>query len=173
MLFFNRAGDGHDGFQCIVENACGRQVGGGVVYLLANDGITDVASEKVPETVEKQSVCGIVEGISAYGASLVFRDRIAVRFYFTGDVTGCTFTANGNTYTPVAKDGMHYVEIPDILPQDLDQQIALTVTDASGNTLTVTYGPMNYIVRMNEKGSAELKNLMKALYNYHLAAKAI
>ena len=52
------------------------------------------------------------------------------------------------------------------------QQINLIVTDASGNTLTVTYGPMNYIVRMNEKGSDALKTLLKALYNYHLAAKA-
>ena len=114
-----------------------------------------------------------ISGLSFYGASLVYRDRIAVRYYFTGDVTGCTFTANGNTYTPVAKDGMYYIEIADILPQNLDQQITLTVTDASGNDLTVTYGPMNYIVRMNEKGSVELQNLLKALYNYHLAAKAV
>ena len=35
------------------------------------------------------------------------------------------------------------------------------------------YGPMNYIVRMSEKGSVELQNLLKALYNYHLAAKQI
>ena len=68
---------------------------------------------------------------------------------------------------------MYYVEVADILPQDIDQQITLNVTDASGNTLTVTYGPMNYIVRMNEKGSDTLKALVKALYNYHLAAKAL
>ena len=61
----------------------------------------------------------------------------------------------------------------DILPQNLDQQITLTVTDADGNALSVTYGPMNYIVRMSTKGSEELKVLLKALYNYHLAAKAL
>jgi hypothetical protein len=32
---------------------------------------------------------------------------------------------------------------------------------------------MNYIVRMNAKGSDNLKNLLKALYNYHLAAKQL
>lgn len=140
---------------------------------LANAGITGVASAEIPETAEEMTVSDDIDGLNFYGASLVHRDRIAVRFYFTGDVTGKTFSANGNTYTPIAKDSMYYVEIGDILPQDLDQQITLTVSDADGNTLTVTYGPMNYIVRMNEKGSENTKNLMKALYNYHLAAKAL
>ena len=39
--------------------------------------------------------------------------------------------------------------------------------------LSVSYSPMNYIVRMNAKGSDSLKALLKALYNYHLAAKAL
>ena len=140
---------------------------------LANDGITDTAAIEVPETAEEITVSDKISGLSFYGASLVYRDRIAVRYYFTGDVTDCTFTANGNTYTPVAKDGMHYVEIADIVPQDLDQQITVTVSNAEGNTLTVSYSPMNYIVRMNQKGSEAVKNLVKALYNYHLAAKAL
>ena len=140
---------------------------------LANDGITGVAATDVPKTAEKVTVSDQISNVNFYGASLVYRDRIAVRYYFTGDVTGCTFTANGNTYTPVAKDGMHYVEIADVLPQDLDQAITLTVTDANGNALNVAYNPMNYIVRMNEKGSDTLKALVKALYNYHLAAKAL
>ena len=140
---------------------------------LANDGITGVVSAEVPENAEEITVSDNISSLNFYGASLVYRDRIAVRYYFTGDVTGCTFTANGNTYTPVEKDGMHYVEIADILPQDLDQQITLTVTGADGSTLTVTYGPMNYIVRMNAKSSDSLKNLLKALYNYHLAAKQL
>jgi hypothetical protein len=32
---------------------------------------------------------------------------------------------------------------------------------------------MNYIVRMSTKGSDNLKALMKAIYNYHLAAEVI
>ncbi len=140
---------------------------------LASDGITDAAVQEVPEAVTDLTLSGAIEGMTFYGASLVYRDRIAVRYYFAGDVSNVTFTANGNTYTPVAKDDMYYVEIADILPQDLDQQITLTVTDADGNVLSVTYGPMNYIVRMNEKGSKTLKNLMRALYNYHLAAKEL
>ena len=140
---------------------------------LANDGITGTALADVPETADEMTLSDNVSKLNLYGASLVYRDRIAVRYYFAGDVTGCTFTANGNTYTPVAKDAMHYIEIADILPQNLDQQLLLTVTDAAGNTLSVTYSPMNYIVRMHAKGSMNLKNLLKALYNYHLAAKAL
>ena len=32
---------------------------------------------------------------------------------------------------------------------------------------------MNYIVRMNAKGDENMQNLMKALYNYYLAAEAL
>ena len=76
-----------------------------------------------------------------------------MRYYFKGDVTDCVFSAGGKNWTPKEKDGLYYIETADILPQNLDQQISLTVTDADGNTLTVTYGPMNYIVRMNQKNN--------------------
>jgi hypothetical protein len=64
-----------------------------------------------------------------------------------------------------------YVEVPDILPQNLDQEITLSVTDGEGKVLTITYCPMNYIVRMSQKGSDTTKALVRALYNYYLAAK--
>ena len=143
---------------------------------LANEGIADAGSAEIPDSVDSAlSVTGNAEGVTFYGASLIFRNRIAVRYYFQfkGDINDCSFAVNDTTYAPQLKDGLYYVEIADILPQDLDQQIALTVTDANGSTLTVAYSPMNYIVRMSEKGSAALQNLVKALYNYHLAAKAL
>ena len=119
---------------------------------------------EVPASAEKEmSVTGQVDGLQFYGATLVYRERIAVRFYFVGSIEGVDFGAN----EVVAKDGMYYVEIADILPQNLDQQITLTVD----GTLTVSYSPMNYIVRMNQKSDDNLHNLVKALYNYHLAAK--
>ena len=139
---------------------------------LANTYITDAAKAEVSETTLDQVVLDEISGLDFYGATLVCLDGVAVRYYFTGDVSGLTFTVNGNAYTPVAKDKMHYIEISDILPKNLDQKITLTVTDAEGNTMTVSYSPMNYIVRMNAKGDDGLKNLLKALYNYHLAAKA-
>lgn len=140
---------------------------------LANDGITGIANENVPESTEEMTISDNSNSLNFYGASLVYRDKIAIRYYFTGDITGMSVIVNGKIYTPVAKDGMCYVEIADILPQDLDQQIILVVVDVNGSSIIVTYGPMNYIVRMNAKGDEKTQNLLKALYNYHLAAKAL
>jgi len=143
---------------------------------LANNNFTGAAINAIPEQAEyDMAVTGTIEGISFYGASLVFKDRIAIRYYFRydGDLTQYSFSAGNLPIAYDLKDGLLCIEIADILPQDLDQQITLTVTDAAGSELSVTYGPMNYIVRMNEKGDDSLKALVKALYNYHLAAKAL
>ena len=107
-----------------------------------------------------------------YGASFLYQDKIGVRYYFTGDVSGCTFAVNDIVCTPVSKDGMHYIEFADIMPQNLMQGVTLIATDEAGNTLCVTYSPIDYIVRMHQKGGNDLQNLLQALYNYHLAAKA-
>lgn len=140
---------------------------------LATAGVTGMETagkESVPEMAETDiSISGQLANLGFYGASLVYRDKIAVRFYFNGSVDGVDFGGK----TAELKDDMYYVEIADILPQNLNQQITVTATDAVGNTLTVSYSPMHYIVRMNQKDHTNLQNLMKALYNYHLAAKAV
>ena len=122
------------------------------------DANVSVAMEEVPEYAETEmSVSGSAEGIRFYGASLVFENKVAVRFYFTGSGEGIAGA--------VAKNGMFYVEVADILPQNMNQPVTVEV-----GGLTVSYSPMNYIVRMNAKGSAALQTLLKAMYNYHLAA---
>ncbi len=146
------------------------------VNRLANEGITDAGAKEVPAAADQEmSAIGQIEGIQFYGASLLFRHKVAVRYYFavSGDLAGYAFTANGITYEAVMKDGLCYVELPGINPQDWDVGIELTVCDAAGNSLKVCYSPMNYIVRMNAKGSESLKALLKAMYNYHLAAMEI
>lgn len=141
----------------------------------ANTGITGTAAAEIPEAAaEEHKVNTDIDGIIYYGSSLVYKDKIAVRFYFDAEapITGYTFTVNGVSYKPVASGDLYFVEIANICPQNLDQQITITVSDGADGTLTVSYGPMNYIVRMNKNyDSDSLKNLLKALYNYHLAAK--
>ena len=139
---------------------------------MANAGITGVGTADIPEDAAPDMVIsGSVDGISFYAASLVYRDRIAVRYYFTvtGSISDYAFSVGGVGYTPVsAGDGLYYVEVNDIVPQDLANTVTVTVND----TLSVTYCPMNYIVRMSTKGTENLQPLVKALYNCHLAAKA-
>jgi len=134
---------------------------------LTGTGAAEVAADAAPDMV----VSGKIDGISFYGASLLFRNKIAVRYYFTvtGNISDYTFTANGAEIGYDEKDGLYYIEVADINPQDLDDSITVMVN----NTLSVSYSPMNYIVRMSTKGSDNLKALMKALYNYHLAAENI
>jgi hypothetical protein len=126
---------------------------------------------EIPEAEAGNAATGTVSGISYYGASLLLRSKTAVRFYFEApEIDGFTFTANGKPYLPVEKQtGLYYVEIDGINPQELSESITLTVTKG-GETLTIVYGPMNYIVKMGATGSAALKELMLAMYNYHLSA---
>lgn len=135
---------------------------------LVNEGITGAGENEIPVSIDQDmSVIGSAQGIVYCGATLVFREKIAVRIYFSGDVENGSFVVGNTEYTPKSKDDMYYVEIADILPQNLDQQIVLRVN----GSLAITYSPMNYIVRMNQKGSEALKPLVKALYNYYLAAQ--
>ena len=126
----------------------------------------------VPGSVSAYAIDDQSDLMDCTGASLVYREKIALRFYFDVDPTGCTFAVNGEAAALTVNEAGKYVEIADILPQNLDQQVVLSVTDAEGRAVSVTYSPLTYIVRMSQKGSDTTKALVKALYNYHLAAKA-
>ena len=133
---------------------------------LANSGYEKPAVATIPEADASNMVSGSAEGISVYGATLVVKSRIAVRFYFTvsGNIEDYTFSTGE---APVLKNGLYYEEIPDINPQDYDKAITLTVND----TLSVTYSPMDYISRVYYKTEdAQLKDLLSQLYQYHLTA---
>ena len=135
-----------------------------------NADLTGTAAQEVPDTWKQPvEITGSAEGIRFYGATLVFRDVIAVRYYFTlsAEADSFTFKSGGREFAPVQSGNLWYVELPGILIQDLDDTLSLTVNDS----MTVTYCPMHYIVRMNQKGDETTKALMKAMYNYHLAAE--
>ena len=139
---------------------------------LVNGNIIGAGTAEVPSAAGSDVVVsGEVTGVTFYGATLLYRNKLAVRFYFTvsGNIADYTFKVGETAYEPVLKDGKYYVEIGDINPQDWDKSVTVVVNDA----LSVSYSPMNYIVRMNQKGNDTLKALLKAMYNYHLAAKAV
>lgn len=139
---------------------------------LVNGNIIGAGTAEVPSAAGSDVVVsGEVSGVTFYGATLLYRNKLAVRFYFTvsGNIADYTFKVGETAYKPVLKDGKYYVEIGDINPQDWDKSVTVVVNDA----LSVSYSPMNYIVRMDQKGNDTLKALLKAMYNYHLAAKAV
>lgn len=132
---------------------------------LVNVGYEITEEAALPSEYEAMSVSGSVSGLRFYGTSLVFENKIAVRYYFTGSVEGVDF----GDYDAISKGDMYYVEVPGINPQDYAKNITLTVTKGE-ETLAVSYSPLNYIIRMSEKSNDELKALLNALYGYHTAA---
>jgi hypothetical protein len=134
----------------------------------------DAGKQSIPEDFNSDVlVAGRVEGISFYGASLLFTSKTAVRFYFAAQktITNFTFTAGDKVIQPVEKNGLWYIEVDNIVPQELDVPITVVVNDGT-NEISVTYSPMHYIVRKYANGPDNLKALLQAMYNYHLAAKA-
>ena len=120
------------------------------------------------------NMTGKAVGMTFYGASLCYDSQIALRYYFWGGVDGCTLKVNGRTLQPLEKDGLSYVEVTGILPQELADYFLLTAKDAQGNTLNITYRPLDYIIRMYHKEdvSQDTKDLLHALYTYHLTAQS-
>ena len=132
---------------------------------LANKGYEITEAVEIPTVDTTNMVSGSAEGVRFYGASLVFESKVAVRFYFT--VTGeITSYSTGNS--PVEKNGMYYIEVPGINPQDYAKDIVLTVND----TLTVTYSPLTYISRKAASDNVELAALVTSMYRYYLTAEA-
>lgn len=139
---------------------------------LANAGIT-VTPAAVPATGGDVTVTGGVDGVGFYGASLLHQNKIGVRFYFAAASTqDIVFRVNGEEQAPISKDGRFYVELPNINPQDMDEDITVSVV-SGGKEMTVSYAPLDYIIRMYNKSdtSEKGKNLVQALYGYYLVAE--
>ena len=139
---------------------------------LANTGYQLDYTAQYPTEYPELAVEGQLAGVRLYGASLVMDSKVAVRYYFTADsVEGVTFNANGVNYSAAEKNGMFYVEVPGILPQQYGDPIVLSAQKGD-EKLEVTYSPLTYMVRMSQKGSEEMKALVNAMYGYHQAAAA-
>ena len=139
---------------------------------LANAGYEDLVNNTLT-VAEYPATQNPVDGIRHNSSTLVCRDNVAVRFYFqldgTQTIDAYTIKFGDTVLKPVSKDGMYYVEIAGIVPQNLDELITLTVND----TMTVAYGPMVYIYRQyNKTTGTNLKNLLQQMFDYYTAAEA-
>ena len=141
---------------------------------LANAGYEMESNQVIAEEVPAVAVSDGIVGINFYGVSMLFRSKIALRFYFTiSDDATYTFTCNGQTCEAVEKDGKFYVDAPDINPQSMEDKIQVVVSDGSKN-LTVSYSPMDYITRMYRKDSSSdgLKTMLTYAADYFDAAES-
>ena len=131
-----------------------------------------VKTYTMPETVDGVGVTGSLDGIELHGRSLLFKSRTAIRFYFevTGDVADYTFTdGNGKTYTPDKNGDYYSFDVTDINPQNLADIVTITVSKG-GESMTVSYSPLQYMVRKKNSTTANLPELVQAMYDYYQGA---
>ena len=135
---------------------------------LANAGIS--VDEVIPQGDSNIASEDNLSGVGLYGATLLFKSKTALRYYFTVNAgysaASYTFQVGDKTYEPQAKGGKWYLEIDGINPQNLADSYTVVVSGEGGKTLTATYSPLTYIVRMYNKDNASqaLKDLVKAMY---------
>ncbi len=137
----------------------------------ADNGIS-VPLQKIPYTEGLKAVkTGASENVKFYGASLIHEHQTGIRYYFTSTdekIANVTFSTAGNDdMTVYQANGMYYVEIMNIPPQNLCDDITITV-----DGLSVTYSPFYYVHRQYYRSttSAELRELMAAMYTYYCYA---
>ncbi|MBQ7775921.1 MAG: InlB B-repeat-containing protein, partial [Lachnospiraceae bacterium] len=142
---------------------------------MANAGYQIENLSAITDEVSDLAVSDSVNGVAFYGATLLFQSKLAIRYYFTAanGTDGLTFKVGETVLKAEPKDDLFYVEVADINPQDLNTAKTVTVSDGT-DTMSVSYNPMNYIVRMTNKESSSdaLKELLFATYGYHKAAAA-
>ena len=118
-------------------------------------------------------------GLTYYGSSLICKSEMTVRHYFMVnegcDINNYKFSyvnAYGNevSLTPKkASDGVYCVDINGIMARNLNSNYACKVTGKNETCiLELDYGPFSYSQKVINSGnsSAELKNLVNALYWY-------
>ena len=139
---------------------------------LANSGYEMEPQYAIAGEMPKVERSGSVSGVKYYGTTVRFTSKTAVRYYFTGDIANCTFSVDGVKYTPVSKDGMYYIEVPGVNPQDMETPMQVEVTDGT-DTLSVRYVPLDFFVRSYKKATDETyRGLLQAAYSYFKTAAA-
>ena len=115
------------------------------------------------------------EGISYYGSSLLLKSETTVRHYFklaNGKSIGeFTFTVDGNTVTPVEKQGYYYIDIENISADKLGTGFTVSI---NGEDVITNYSALSYVYKVLDSDSTDdnLKNLVKTLYLYNQNALA-
>lgn len=116
-------------------------------------------------------VNGAVNGLAYSAATLVLNDKTHVVFKF--DVSGVAINdikvEGADDYKIIAGRTLQ-IQSEGLVASELDKYVQVTVT-VGDESVTVSYSPLAFIVNMADEGGTT-KDLVKALYAYHNAAKA-
>ncbi|MGN0449376.1 MAG: GLUG motif-containing protein, partial [Ruminococcus sp.] len=113
------------------------------------------------------------EGISYYGSSLILKSETTIRHYFKlaegKEISEYTFSVDGTTVTPTEKQGYYCIDIKNVRADKLGTSFSVSV---NGDEVITNYSALSYVYKVLDSDSTDdnLKNLVKALYLYNLAA---
>ena len=112
---------------------------------------------------------GKENGVYYYGSKLTLESETAIKhyFYIVNEDNIPVFTVNGVNVEAVKKGDYYEVKITDILAQNLDAPVVVTV-----GGITLDYNAFSYGYLAMQGDNAELQNVIKALYAYNQAADA-
>lgn len=121
----------------------------------------------------KSTITGILPlGLKYYGSTLVLESETAIRHYFILEsgksIDSYSFTMSDNTkLTPVKKDDLYYIEIPNIVASKLGTGYEVKCGD-----FTLNYSALSYAYSVLKKGNVdvELQDLLKSVYLYYIEA---
>ena len=123
--------------------------------------------ESANEFVKPEETVG---GVTYFGASLLLKDQITVRYAFTADsIEGVTFKINGQT-VEATKNGKYYtIDAAPVRARNLDSVNEVTVETAEC-TITFKHTALNYAEgKAVDDPENKLSNAMKAMYVFHQA----
>lgn len=108
-------------------------------------------------------------GITLNGISLLLESTVTIRLYMSGNVGGTAFKTDGETATvmPVT-DGSYYIEKTNIAAKDLDKGYVFS----AGSDFRLTISVFGYVNKAMGTDGDNFDNLLRALYNYGVAANA-
>ena len=105
-------------------------------------------------------------GVTFTGATLSLKSQTTLSLYFESNQE-IELTCPGYTTKTAHSDREYVIRIRDIAAMDLNKEFTVKVNGADA----VTYSPLTYCYKAQTSSDAKLVNTVKALYNYHLAAK--
>ena len=138
-----------------------------------------LSADSLPKYVESDATEQMPDGLTFEGSSLSIESENALTFYFK-DATGkqLTFTTESGVEISSRKSGGYtLVKVTGVPAHKLDQNVRLNIrVSGDDRTYFAVYSPLNYCYNVLSREitatrTEELKDLIRALYFYHQAAK--